>query len=83
MDSNALAPLIPVVAILAYAGVRIAKIWAQGRPTLSAPATDARLAALEEDITELKRQLEETHERLDFTERLLAQQRTERVNPPA
>lgn len=82
MDPNALAPLIPVVAILAFAGVKIAKIWAQGRSNLPAPATDSRLAALEEEMTEVRRQLEETHERLDFTERLLAQQRTERLSPP-
>lgn len=82
MDPDVLAPLIPVVAILAFAGVKIARIWAQGRPNVQAPETDARLAALEEEMTAVRRQLEETHERLDFTERLLAQQRTERLSSP-
>ena len=83
MDSNALAPLIPVVAILAYAGIKVARIVTQARSNTQDPATGARLAALEEEMAAVRRQLEESHERLDFTERLLAQQHTERLNPPA
>jgi len=30
----------------------------------------------------LRRQLEEAHERLDFTERLLARKRTDHLSPP-
>jgi hypothetical protein len=80
MDPNTLAPLIPVVAILAFAGIRVAKIVTQARS--QDPETGARLAALEEEMAAVRRQLEESHERLDFTERLLAQQHTVRLNPP-
>ena len=42
----------------------------------------ARLTALEEEVGTLRQELSETHERLDFTERLLSQQRAERLDPP-
>lgn len=82
MDQNTLAPLIPVVAILAYAGVKVARIMTSARSSLPDPDTGARLAALEEDMAMVRRQLEEAHERLEFTERLLARQPSERLNPP-
>jgi hypothetical protein len=82
MDPNVLAPLIPVVAILAFAGVKVARIWSQARAGAPDPHTAARLAALEEEVGTLRRELEEAHERLDFTERLLAQHHTDRLNPP-
>lgn len=82
MDPNTLAPLIPVVAILAFAGIKMTKIVTQARTHTEDPAIGARLAALEEDMAAVRLQLEESHERLDFTERLLAQQHTERVIPP-
>ncbi len=82
MDPNTLAPLIPVVAILAFAGIKVARIVTQARSSTQDPETGARLAALEEEMAAVRRQLEESHERLDFTERLLAQQRTDRLNPP-
>lgn len=82
MDANTLAPLIPVVAILAYAGIKVARIMTQARSNTQDPDTGARLAALEEELAALRRQLEESNERLDFTERLLAQQHTERLSPP-
>jgi hypothetical protein len=44
------------------------------------PDTANRLAALEEEMATVRRQLEEAYERLDFTERLLAQQHTDRLN---
>jgi hypothetical protein len=82
MDPNTLAPLIPVVAILAYAGIKVARIVTQARSSTRDPETGARLAALEEEMERVRRQLEEAHERLDFTERLLAQQHTDRLSPP-
>jgi hypothetical protein len=81
MDPNALAPLIPTVAILAYAGIKVARI-VTSRSTAQDPESRARLAALEEEMATVRRQLEETHERLEFTERLLAQQHTDRLSPP-
>jgi hypothetical protein len=83
VDPNSLAPLIPVVAILAFAGIRVAKIVTQARSNTQDPDTGARLAALEEEMGVVRRQLEESQERIDFTERLLAQQHNERLSPPS
>lgn len=83
MDPNALAPLIPVVAILAFAVIRVARIVTKAKTNAESPDTAARLAALEDEMATVRRELGETHERLDFTERLLAQQHTDRLNPPA
>lgn len=83
MDPSILAPLIPIAAILAYASVKVAKIWAQARPQIQDPQSEARFAALEDEMGTLRRQLEDVHERLDFTERLLAKQHTDRLGPPA
>jgi len=82
MDANVLGPLIPIVAILAFAAVKVAGIWARARAPTQDPQTAARLAALEDEVGTLRRELEEAHERLDFTERLLAQQHTDRLSPP-
>jgi hypothetical protein len=82
MDPGTLGPLIPIVAILAFASIKVARIVTQ-RPNTHDPDTAARLAALEEEIAAVRRELDETHERLDFTERMLAQQHTDRLNPPS
>lgn len=74
--------LIPIVGILAIAAIKIAKIMAPVRPGPEDPQTAQRLAALEEEVGRLGQQLEEAHERLDFTERLLAQKSNERLSPP-
>lgn len=83
MDPSVLGPLIPIVAILAFAGVKIARILAPARGQIQDPHTGDRLAALEDEVGILRRELDETNERLDFTERLLAQHRTDRLGPPA
>ena len=80
MDPSVLGPLIPIVAILAFAGIRIARILAP-RGQIPDPHTGDRLAALEDEVGILRRELDETNERLDFTERLLAQHRTDRLGP--
>ncbi|MDH5315151.1 MAG: hypothetical protein OEW44_01615 [Gemmatimonadota bacterium] len=83
MDPGVLGPLIPIVAILAFAGIRVAKILAPSRSqTLDARAGE-RLDALEDEVGILRRELEEANERLDFTERLLAQHRPDRLGPPS
>ena len=82
MDPGVLGPLIPIVAILAFAAVKVAGILARGRAQTQDPQTATRLAALEDEVGTLRRELEEAHERLDFTERLLAQQHTDRLSPP-
>ena len=79
MDPGTLGPLIPIVAIVAFAGIRVARILTSRQPVRD-PDTANRLAALEEEMATVRRQLEEAYERLDFTERLLAQQHTDRLN---
>lgn len=72
-----LTPLIPIMAIIAFAAIRIAKINAG--PSQSLPGdTAARIDALEQDVQGLQQQLAETQERLDFAERLLSNNRGER-----
>ena len=83
MDPSVVGTLIPIVAILAFAGVRIARILAPSRGQPLDSHTGDRLATLEDEVGILRRELEETNERLDFTERLLAQHRTDRLGPPS
>jgi hypothetical protein len=82
MDPGSLALLIPIVAIAAGAAVKVAKIVTQGRNRDGDPQTSERLAALEDEVVALRGEVDETHERLDFTERLLAQQRPGEIKPP-
>jgi len=49
-------------------------LWAQRlRATPSGSDTQARIEALEADLMEMRRELSEAQERLDFAERLMAQ----------
>jgi predicted nucleic acid-binding Zn-ribbon protein len=77
MDSNFLAPLIPVVAIIAFAAVKIARLRASRPESLSSDVT-ARLEELERGVQAIQDELAETQERLDFAERLLSNAREER-----
>ena len=77
MDPQFLAPLIPIVAIIAFAAVRIAHLRAR-RPELPSADITARLETLEHDFQRLEQELAETQERLDFTERVLTKAREER-----
>ena len=70
-------PLIPVVAILAFAAIKIARLRA-ARPESLPPDVAARLEALERGMQGLQEELAETQERLDFAERLLSKAREER-----
>ena len=72
-----LAPLIPVVAIIAFAAVKIARLRASRPESLSTDIA-ARFEALERGVQDLQRELAETQERLDFAERLLSKAREER-----
>jgi hypothetical protein len=72
-----LTPLIPIVAIAAFAAIRLAKIKA-GQSESFPAETNARIDALEQDVQGLQQQLAETQERLDFAERLLSTGRDER-----
>jgi hypothetical protein len=77
MDAQFLAPLIPIVAIIAFAAVWIARLRAN-RPESSSAEVTARLEVLEHGFHDLRQELAETQERLDFTERLLTKARDER-----
>jgi hypothetical protein len=72
-----LTPLIPIVAIAAFAVIRLAKIKAAHLQSMPGEAS-ARIDALEQDVQGLQQQLAETQERLDFAERLLSTGRDER-----
>ena len=72
-----LTPLIPVVAIIAFAAVRIARLRATRAEGPSVDVT-ARVEALERTVQGLQQELGDTQERLDFTERLLSKARDER-----
>lgn len=83
-DSGSLALLIPISAILGGVAIKIAKIQANARlgPRGGGEELTNRIAALEEEVGTIRQELSETHERLDFTERLLAQHRNTGLNPP-
>jgi hypothetical protein len=77
MDSNFLAPLVPIVAIIAFAAVKLARIRASRPESLPSDVT-ARLEDLERGLQGIHDELAETQERLDFAERLLSSAREER-----
>jgi hypothetical protein len=77
MDPQFLAPLIPIVAIVAFAAVKIAGLRAN-RSELPVGDLAARLEALEHGFEGLRQELAETQERLDFAERILSKPQEER-----
>ncbi|HEX5576500.1 MAG TPA: hypothetical protein VFX42_11540 [Gemmatimonadales bacterium] len=76
MDPQFLAPLVPIVGIIAFAAVKIARIRA-ARPDVPTADLTARLESLEHGFQGLQEELTETQERLDFAERLLTKARDE------
>ena len=78
MDPGFLAPLIPIVAILSFAAVKITKMLVEARGGSASRDAAARLEALEQKVEGLQHELGETQERLDFAERLLSQAREPR-----
>jgi hypothetical protein len=74
--------LIPVTAIAMWGAVKIAKIKAQSRVAGGDPEAAARLQALEQEVGALRQEIVEAQERLDFTERMLAQHSPDRIDPP-
>jgi hypothetical protein len=77
MDSNFLAPLVPIVAIIAFAAVKLARIRASRPESLPSDVT-ARLEDLERGLQGIHDELAEAQERLDFAERMLSSAREER-----
>ena len=78
MDPSLLGPLVPIAAIIAFAAVKIVKLRASAAPASLPADVTARLEALEQRVDGLQQELSETHERLDFAERLLSQARDDR-----
>jgi|1185.fasta_scaffold1645431_1 hypothetical protein len=84
MQPDTLAPLIPVAAIIMFGLVQISKHWKSGAQPQSRAATkqlEERLDAVEEQLTTLQGELSDANERLDFTERVLAQTRESKRLP--
>ena len=72
---------IPVLGIIAWAGVKIFGPIGQavarriGGSGSMSDTLEHRVASLADDLDQVRAQLAETHERLDFAERMLAQGR--------
>ena len=82
MDPGSLALSIPIVAIISAALVKVAKVRASaGGLGESAEEIHRRLDAMEQDHATLRQELSEAQERLDFTERLLAQHQDKPLPP--
>lgn len=75
MDAGSLALMIPIVALIAGATVKVAQIMAGGKRRGTDDDFPERLTALEQEITTLRGELTEAQERIDFAERLLAKER--------
>lgn len=73
MDPGVLALMIPIVAIVCGTVLKALSLRS-GRGGLP-PKLTGRLEALENEVGQLRQELGETQERLDFAERLLAQDR--------
>jgi len=82
-EAGNIEPNVVLAALLIFArtpsctGIKVARLRAGRSQSLSADAI-ARLEALERGVQDLQKELAETHERLDFTERLLTKAREER-----
>jgi hypothetical protein len=69
--------LIPIVAIICATAIKLAKLKS-GESSPAAGALEGRLQALEDELTRVRGELSEMQERIDFTERLLAQSKESR-----
>ena len=80
MDKQILALFIPImalgiglVAVVMGGLTKRAKLKSDGQRGNLPGEVESRMAALEDDVNNLRRELGETQERVDFTERMLAQ----------
>ena len=72
MDPAVIALMIPIVAIVCGTLLKFANLRAAERRDSGGGDTIARLEAMEQELTSVRQELAEAHERLDFAERLLA-----------
>jgi hypothetical protein len=73
MDPESLVVLVPIAAIAAWDAIKVAKIQAGSRAAGVDPDTAGRLQALEQEVGALRQDMVEAQERLDFAERVFAQ----------
>ncbi len=76
--------MIPIVAVMASAWQKTAKLRldeARARAGLLDGVDAAEVEALRGEVVELRGELEQVHDRLDFTERLLVQVRDRQALP--
>jgi hypothetical protein len=91
MDRQSLALLIPIIALLipvaaiVMGGIlKIVKLHVEEAKIRAGALPDGAMAELEQvrsDMEQLRHELAEVHERLDFTERLVAQRREQERLP--
>ena len=82
IDPGSVGVLIPIVAIGAWAWVRTTKLKLGARGSGMDSEANERLQALEQEVGLLRHELSEAQERVDFAERLLAQQHPDGLKPP-
>ena len=73
MNPGELALLIPIVAIIAGTVIKLSRMKLESHNPGMGQEALSRIEALEGELDGLRRELSETQERVDFTERLLAQ----------
>jgi hypothetical protein len=78
MDAGAVGAFVPITAIAVWGAIKIARIRAESHSSRPDPETADRLHALEHEVGLLRQELSEAQERLDFSERLLTQNRPEK-----
>jgi hypothetical protein len=90
VDKQALAMLIPIaalaiptVAIIMNGMLKLARLRLEEAKARAGAIGEGSvdLAALRDEVTDLRHELAEVHERLDFTERMLTQQREAKELP--
>ncbi len=88
MNPDSLAVMIPIVAIGGFFALMIVRTFTKAYTaklqagSQAGPALEARHEELAAALEELRREMAELAERVDFTERLLAKGRDERLAPP-
>ncbi len=75
--------MITVVVLLSGTAIKIATLWSRRPHGPGGTEVSARIEVLESELAAMRQELTEAQERLDFTERVLAQgAETRRVAPP-